>query len=178
LITDIHPPDLETRIAILRKKSLQEGIHIPDDVLTFIAQKIENNIRELEGALIKIIAFASLEDRKIDLKLAGEALKDFFTQKQKNLTPEEIISTTASYFKISVQDIKSKKRTQHFSLPRQIAMYLCRELTDYSLPRLGKEFGGKDHTTIIHAYRKISAEMNSDEKIMRSLKEIKNLLKY
>lgn len=178
LITDIHPPDLETRIAILRKKSLQEGIYIPDDVLTFIAQKIENNIRELEGALIKIIAFASLEDKKIDLKLAGEALKDFFTQKQKNLTPEEIISTTASYFKISVQDIKSKKRTQNFSLPRQIAMYLCRELTDYSLPRIGKEFGGKDHTTIIHAYKKIAAEMNSDEKIMRYLKEIKNLLKY
>ncbi len=178
LITDIQPPDLETRIAILRKKSLQEGIFIPDDVLTFIAQKIENNIRELEGALIRIIAFASLEDKDINLKVAGEALKDFFAQKQKKLTPEEIISTTASYFKISLQDIKSQKRTQNFSLPRQIAMYLCRELTDLSLPRIGREFGGKDHTTIIHAYKKISSEMANNEKLLRYIKDIKNLLKY
>jgi chromosomal replication initiator protein len=178
LITDIHPPDLETRIAILRKKSLQEGIFIPDDVLTFIAQKVENNIRELEGALIRIIAFASLEDKSINLKLAGEALKDFFTQKQKFLTPEEIIATTASYFKITLQDIKSKKRTQNFSLPRQIAMYLCRELTDFSLPRIGKEFGGKDHTTVIHAYKKISSEMVNDERLLRYLKDIKSLLNF
>ncbi|HAA34950.1 MAG TPA: chromosomal replication initiator protein DnaA [Firmicutes bacterium] len=178
LITDIHPPDLETRIAILRKKSLQEGIVIPDDVLTFIAQKVENNIRELEGALIRIIAYASLEDKAINLKIAREALKDFFTQKHKNLTPEEIISTTASYFKITVQDMKSKKRTQNFSLPRQIAMYLCRELTDLSLPRIGEEFGGKDHTTVIHAHKKISANMASDEKLLRYLKDIKNLLNY
>ena len=176
LITDIHSPDLETRIAILRKKSLREGIVLPDEVFNFIAQKIENNIRELEGALIRIIAFASLEDRSINLKLSEEALKDFFTQKQKMVSIEEIMSTTASYFKITLQDIKSKKRIQSIALPRQIAMYLCRELTDSSLPKIGKEFGGKDHTTVLHAYKKISSEVSTDGKITRYIKDIKNLL--
>lgn len=176
LITDIHPPDLETRVAILRKKSSREGIFIPDDVLMFIAQKNENNIRELEGALIRIIAYASLEDKQINLQIAGEALKDFLSQKHRNLNAEQIISTTASYFKLSVQDIKSKKRTHNFTFPRQIAMYLCRELTDYSLPRIGEEFGGKDHTTVMHSHRKISSEMLKDESLLRCIKEIKNML--
>ncbi|NMB40320.1 MAG: chromosomal replication initiator protein DnaA [Firmicutes bacterium] len=176
LITDINPPDLETRIAILRKKSLQEGIVIADDVLTFIAQKIENNIRELEGALIRIIAFASLEDRSIDLKVAEEALKDFFTKTKKPITVKKIMSTTANHFKITVEDIKSRRRTQNISLPRQIAMYICRELTDLSLPRIGDEFGGKDHTTVLHAHRKISSNLNDDENIIRHVKDITNLL--
>ncbi|MGI6328081.1 MAG: chromosomal replication initiator protein DnaA [Dethiobacteria bacterium] len=176
LITDIQPPDLETRVAILRKKSFLEGIFIPDDVLMFIAQKNENNIRELEGALTRIIAFASLEDKEITLKLAEEALKDFLSQKQKNVDVDQIISTTASFFNISLQDIKSKKRTQNVSLPRQIAMYLIRELTESSLPKIGEEFGGKDHTTVIHAHRKISSAILKDEALQRNIKEIKDIL--
>ncbi|MGI6319161.1 MAG: chromosomal replication initiator protein DnaA [Firmicutes bacterium] len=176
LITDIQPPDLETRVAILRKKSFLEGIFIPDDVLMFIAQKNENNIRELEGALTRIIAYASLEDKEITLKLAEEALKDFLSQKRKNVDVDQIISTTASYFNISLQDIKSKKRTQNVSLPRQIAMYLIRELTDSSLPKIGEEFGGKDHTTVIHAHKKISSAILKDETLQRRIKEIKGML--
>ncbi|MGI6307650.1 MAG: chromosomal replication initiator protein DnaA [Dethiobacteria bacterium] len=178
LITDIQSPDLETRIAILRKKSSLERIPITDDVLLYIAQKIENNIRELEGALIRIIAFASLEGRKIDLPLAEEALKDFLTPKQKNLNSEQIISVTASYFKITSREIKSRRRTQNISLPRQIAMYLCRELTDLSLPKIGEDFGGKDHTTVIHAHRKISSHIKKDDNLVRQINEIKNLLSY
>jgi len=149
-----------------------------DDVLLFIAQKIENNIRELEGALIRIIAYASLENKKIDLPLAEEALKDFLTPKQKNLNAEHIMSVTASYFKITTRDIKSRRRTQNISLPRQIAMYLCRELTDLSLPKIGDDFGGKDHTTVMHAHRKISAHIKKDDSLLRHVNEIKNLLSY
>ncbi|NLX90235.1 MAG: chromosomal replication initiator protein DnaA [Firmicutes bacterium] len=177
LITDIQPPDLETRIAILRKKSSREGIIIPDDVLLFIAQKIETNIRELEGALIRIIAYSSLEDKQINLSLAEEALKDFFSSsKKKNLSIDKIILTTSNYFKINIEDIKSKKRTQNISVPRQIAMYLCRELTDAPLLKIGEKFGGKDHSTVIHAHKKISSDLKKDENLKRTIKEIKNLL--
>ena len=177
LITDIQTPDFETRVAILRKKSTIEGITIPNDVLMYIAQKIESNIRELEGALIRITAYCSLEDKQINMKLAEEALKDFLaTRKKNNITVEDIISTTASHFRISPQDIKSKKRSQNISLPRQIAMYLCRELTDYSLPKIGYEFGGKDHTTVIHAHRKITKDLSNDDNLSRSTKEIKETL--
>ncbi len=177
LITDIQPPDLETRIAILRKKSQNEGIYIPDDILIFIAQKIETNIRELEGALVRIIAYASLEDKNINLEFAEEALKDFFTKNKKNrIGIEKIITTTASYYKISTQDIKSRRRPQSISLPRQIAMYLCREMTEFSLLKIGEEFGGKDHSTVIHAHRKISGDINKDDELLRSVKEIKNMI--
>ncbi len=177
LITDIQSPDLETRIAILRKKSSQEGIYIPDEALLFIAQKIETNIRELEGALIRIIAYSSLEDKQIDLKFTEKALKDLLSHnKNQTITTEKIISTTADFFNITVEDIKSKKRTQNISNPRQIAMYLCRELTDTSLPKIGEEFGGKDHTTVIHAYRKIRTGIKKDSSLMNQIKEIKNLI--
>lgn len=177
LITDIQPPDLETRIAILRKKSSREGITVPDEVLLFIAQKIETNIRELEGALIRIIAFSSLEDKQINLPLAEEALKDFFSSgKTKNISIDKIILTTSNYFKINTEDIKSKKRTQNISLPRQIAMYLCRELTDLPLLKIGEKFGGKDHSTVIHAHKKILSDLKNDENLKRIIKEIKNLL--
>lgn len=177
LITDIQPPDLETRIAILRKKSQNEGIHIPDEILIFIAQKIETNIRELEGALVRIIAFASLEDKHISLEFAEEALKDLFSKNKKNhVTTEHIINTTAAYFKVSPQDIKSRRRPQKISIPRQIAMYLCRELTDCSLLKIGEDFGGKDHSTVIHAHRKISSEISENEDLLQSVKEIKNLI--
>ena len=177
LITDIQAPDLETRIAILRKKSQNEGIYIPDDILIFIAQKIETNIRELEGALVRIIAYASLEDKQINLEFAEEALKDFFTKNKKtSVDIEKIISTTASYFKISIQDIRSRRRPQSISLPRQIAMYLCREMTEFSLLKIGEEFGGKDHSTVIHAHRKISGDITKDDELLRSVKEIKNMI--
>ncbi len=178
LITDIHPPNLETRIAILRKKSSQDGTYIPDDVLLYIAQKVEKNIRELEGALIRIMAYASLEDKLITLQLAQEALKDFFSERQKpSINPEQIISATSSYFKITPEDIRSKKRASSISLPRQIAMYLVREMTAYSLPRIGQEFGGKDHTTVIHAHRKISVQNQTNGDLQQHIKGIKELLK-
>jgi len=177
LITDIQTPDLETRIAILRKKSDSEGISIPDDVLLYIAQKIETNIRELEGALVRIIAYSSLEDKQINLNLAQEALKDFLSDnKRKNLSIETIISSTAQYYNIQPNELKSKKRAQNISIPRQVAMYLCRELTEYSLPRIGEIFGGKDHTTVIHAHRKISSEIKKDENLQRNIKEIKEMI--
>ncbi len=175
LITDIHSPDLETRIAILRKKNTHDGIFIPDEIITFIAQKIEKNIRELEGALIRIIAYASLEDKQVTLHLAEDALKDFLSSNKKlSLSLDQIITTTASYFKVTPDDIKSKKRTHNVSAPRQIAMYLCRELTEYSLPKIGEAFGGKDHTTVIHAHRKVNSSLHSDDFLQRSVKEIKN----
>ncbi len=177
LITDIQPPDLETRIAILRKKSQNEGIYIPDEILTFIAQKIETNIRELEGALVRIIAYASLEDRQISLEFATEALKDLLSKNKKNnITNEHIINATASYFKISPQDLKSRRRPQNIALPRQIAMYLCREITDCSLLKIGEDFGGKDHSTVIHAHRKISSDLAQNEELSQTVKEIKNLI--
>ena len=177
LITDIQPPDLETRIAILRKKSLQEDIFVPDDVLLFIAQKIEKNIRELEGALIRIIAFSSLEEKQINISLAEEALKDFFSSnKQKNISIDKIIFTTSNYFKINTDEIKSKKRTQNVSLPRQIAMYLCRELTDMPLLKIGEELGGKDHSTVIYAHKKVQSDLKNDDNLRKTINDIKNLL--
>ncbi len=179
LITDIQTPDLETRVAILRKKSSHEGISVPDEVIMYIAQKIETNIRELEGALIRIIAYASLEDKPITLRLAEESLKDFLSSKKKNnLSAHTIINTTASYFNLHPDDLKSKKRTQNVTIPRQIAMYLCRELTEQSLPKIGEEFGGKDHTTVMHSHKKILSDMVKDDKILLSIKEIKELLNY
>jgi len=177
LITDIHSPDLETRIAILRKKSQNEGIFIPDEILTFIAQKIETNIRELEGALVRIIAYASLEDKQISLEFAKESLKDLLSKNKKTqINVDIIMNTTASYFKISAQEIKSRRRPQKISLPRQIAMYLCRELTDCSLLKIGEAFGGKDHSTVIHAHRKIAGDLLNDEDLLQSVKDIKNLI--
>lgn len=173
LITDIQPPDLETRIAILRKKALIEGFTMPNDVMVFIASRIDNNIRELEGALIRVIAYASLTNQSIDMNLATEALKDIFpNSRPKQITMELIQQIVAVYFKIKQEDLIAKKRTRNVTYPRQIAMYLCRELTETSLPRIGEIFGGRDHTTVIHAHDKISRERNEDAKLNNILKEI------
>ncbi len=173
LITDIQPPDLETRIAILRKKALIEGFTMPNDVMVFIASRIDNNIRELEGALIRVIAYASLTNQIIDMNLATEALKDIFpNSRPKQITMELIQQIVAVYFKIKQEDLIAKKRTRNVTYPRQIAMYLCRELTETSLPRIGEIFGGRDHTTVIHAHDKISRERNEDAKLNNILKEI------
>lgn len=173
LITDIQAPDLETRIAILRKKALLENLNVPNDVMVYIASRIDNNIRELEGALIRVVAYASLTNQVITNELATEALKDIFpTGKTKQITLELIQEIVASYFKIKVDELLAKKRTRNLSFPRQIAMYLCRELTDTSLPRIGDMFGGRDHTTVIHAHDKISRERNEDMKLNNTIKEL------
>lgn len=173
LITDIQPPDLETRIAILRKKAIIEGFTMPNDVMVFIASRIDNNIRELEGALIRVIAYSSLTNQSIDMDLATEALKDIFpNSRPRQITMELIQQEVAMYFKIKQEDLLAKKRTRNVTYPRQIAMYLCRELTETSLPRIGEMFGGRDHTTVIHAHDKISRERNEDSKLSSILKEI------
>lgn len=174
LITDIHAPDLETRIAILKKKSLIEGLEIPNEVLHYIASKIENNIRELEGALIRIVAYASLYSSKITLELTDEALKNILFTKKKQVSLEQIIKYTANHFHLSAGDLLGKRRTRDIAFARQVAMYLSRELTDLSLPKIGEEFGGRDHTTVLHAIRKIEAVLqdNSEEKMKVEL--IKN----
>lgn len=178
LITDIQPPDLETRIAILKKNVEREGVGMPDEVLYFIASRIKYNIRELEGALIRIIAFASLEQRKIDVTLSKEILKDVLIDEEPSLISiESIQRRVAKRFKIQLSDIKGKKRTENIALPRQVAMYLARELTDLSYPEIGERFGGKDHTTILHAHKKIKEKIKRDgafkEFIEKLIEEIK-----
>jgi chromosomal replication initiator protein len=156
LITDIQPPELETRIAILRKKADAEGLKASDDVLEYIASKISSNIRELEGALIRVTAFASLNNSEVDRDLAETVLKDLITDEgAQEITSAQIIAATADYFNLTVDELNSKSRTRTLVTARQIAMYLLRELTDMSLPRIGAELGGRDHTTVIHAERKI-----------------------
>lgn len=164
LITDISPPDLETRIAILSKKAKAEGLaDIPTDVMHYIANQIDTNIRELEGALIRVIAYSSLINKDIDVQLAAEALKSIIKNKQSDkITIEKIQKYIAETYQITIDDLLSKKRTQAIAYPRQIAMYLCRELTEHSLPKIGQAFGGRDHTTVIHAHKKISEQMKKD----------------
>jgi chromosomal replication initiator protein len=173
LITDIQPPDLETRIAILRKKSMLENLNVPNDIMVYIAGRIDNNIRELEGALIRVMAYSSLTGQQIDMNLATEALKDIFPNgRPKQITMELIQQVVANYFKIKQEELLAKNRTRNVTYPRQIAMYLCRELTDTSLPRIGEMFGGRDHTTVIHSYDKISREKNEDTKLNNIIKEL------
>ena len=173
LITDIQAPDLETRIAILRKKALQENIAIPNEIMVYIASRIDNNIRELEGALIRVIAFASLKKEPLSLDMATEALKGLLADNVgRPVTIEKIKEIVASYFRLKLEDLIAKKRTRNVAYPRQIAMYLAREMTDSSLPRIGEVFGGRDHTTVIHAYEKISKERADDAKLDQTIKEL------
>ncbi len=167
LITDIQPPDLETRIAILRKKAQTEDLDISNEVIQYIASNVENNIRELEGALIRIVAYASLSNSEIDLELTDEALKNILFTTKKKISIKNIIQTTAEHFYLTSSDLCGKRRTKDIALARQIAMYLARDLTELSLPKIGEEFGGRDHTTVLYAVRKIeeSIESNSEDKI-------------
>lgn len=177
LICDIQPPDLETRIAILKKKAKMENLTIPDEVLVYIAKKIESNIRELEGALIRVVAYSSLTNKEINMELTKEALKDFFSNsKPKLITVDLIKQVVAEYYSIKIEDFRSKKRTRAIAFPRQIAMYLTRELTDLSLPKIGEEFGGRDHTTVMHAHEKISEELKKDESLRIAINEIQKRL--
>ncbi|HHV46461.1 MAG TPA: chromosomal replication initiator protein DnaA [Tissierellia bacterium] len=173
LISDIQPPDLETRIAILKKKAKVENINVSDDVMLYIASKIQSNIRELEGALIRIVAYSSLTNRDVTVELAEEALKDIIsTNKPRKITVDLIKEAVSKEFSIKMEDFNSKKRTKAIAYPRQIAMYLTRELTDLSLPRIGEEFGGRDHTTVIHAYDKITEDIANDEDFKNRINSI------
>ena len=178
LITDITPPDLETRIAILRKKADTDSLDIPNEVMLYIANQIDTNIRELEGALIRVVAYSSLVNKTIDASLAAEALKDIIPNAApKIITIASIQKEVGEFYHVKLEDFKAKKRTQSIVFPRQIAMYLSRELTDSSLPKIGEEFGGRDHTTVIHAHEKISTKLKTDEKLRRELESISKTLK-
>ncbi|MCR1901643.1 chromosomal replication initiator protein DnaA [Ligilactobacillus apodemi] len=174
LSVDITPPDLETRIAILRTKAEAEHIIVPDDTLSYIAGQIDSNIRELEGALMRVQAYAKLTQQSITTSLAAEALQSLNGAPQaKELSIAMIQDKVAKFYHVSVADLKGKKRVKNIVLPRQIAMYLSRELTDASLPKIGHEFGGKDHTTVIHAHEKIADALQSDETLKKDLATLK-----
>lgn len=178
LITDVQPPDLETRIAILRKKAASERLQAPDDVLEYIASKISTNIRELEGALIRVTAFANLNRQQVDLTLAEIVLKDLITDDQTaEITATQVIGQTAAYFGLSIDDLCGSSRSRVLVTARQIAMYLCRELTDLSLPKIGQAFGGRDHTTVMHANRKIRELMAERRSIYNQVTELTNRIK-
>jgi chromosomal replication initiator protein len=178
LITDVQPPDLETRIAILRKKAATERLTAPPDVLEFIASKIQTNIRELEGALIRVTAFASLNRQPVDLTLAEIVLKDLIPEGgEPEITAAVIIAQTAAYFSLSIDDLCGASRSRLLVTARQIAMYLCRELTDLSLPKIGQQFGGRDHTTVMHADRKIRVLMAERRSVYNQVRELTNRIK-
>jgi chromosomal replication initiator protein len=178
LITDIQPPELETRIAILRKKAAQDKLNAPDDVLEFIASKISTNIRELEGALIRVTAFASLNRQPVDMGLAEIVLRDLIpSDSTPEITAPTIMAATASYFSLTIDDLCGTSRSRVLVNARQIAMYLCRELTELSLPKIGQTFGGRDHTTVMHADRKIRQLMAERRSIYNQVTELTNRIK-
>ncbi len=172
LTTDIQPPDLETRVAILKKKIEREPVSVPDEVIFFIAQLIKTNVRELEGALIRTIAYSLLEEAPVTLQLAKEVLKDLLKEPKKLVTVDFIQRSIAEEFGMTLQDIKSKRRNKQVVFPRQIAMYLSRELTELSLPEIGELFGGKDHTTVLHSYNKIKEELLRNAELKERLEKI------
>ncbi len=174
LITDIQPPDLETRIAILRKKEKTDRIHVPDpDVLTYVAERVTTNIRELEGALTRVVAFSSLTGRPMTVELAEDVLKDVFPQGQAvEISIRRIQETVSERFGMTVNELCSAKRSQSIAYPRQVAMYLSRALTDSSLPKIGKEFGGRDHTTVMHANAKIEGMIREDRSVYNLVQEL------
>jgi len=178
LLTDVQPPDLETRIAILRKKAIQERLSVPDEVLEFIASRISTNIRELEGALIRVTAFASLNRQPVDLPLTQIVLKDLMPNEHANqITSATIMAQTAAYFGLTIEDLQGQSRSRVLVTARQIAMYLCRELTDLSLPKIGQQFGGRDHTTVMHADKKIRQLMAERRAIYNQVTELTNRIR-
>ncbi|GAA4962517.1 chromosomal replication initiator protein DnaA [Kineococcus glutinatus] len=178
LITDVQPPDLETRIAILRKKAIGERLEAPDDVLEYIASKISSNIRELEGALIRVTAFASLNRQSVDMQLAEIVLRDLIpNDTTPEITAATIMGQTASYFSVTLEDLCGTSRSRTLVTARQIAMYLCRELTELSLPKIGQQFGGRDHTTVMHAERKIKQQMAERRSTYNQVTELTNRIK-
>ena len=178
LLTDVQPPDLETRIAILRKKAIQDRMQVPDDVLEYIATNFSTNIRELEGALIRVTAFSNLNRQPIDLPLAEIVLKDVLPNETPNqVTAATIMAVTAAYYAVSMEDLCGSSRSRQLVTARQIAMYLCREMTDLSLPKIGQHFGGRDHTTVMHADRKIRELMGERRAIYNQVTELTNRIR-
>lgn len=177
LIADIQPPDLETKIVILRRKAEIENISLPNNVCLFLASNIKTNIRVLEGSLIRLGAFSSLTDQKITVEMAKRVLSDTIQERKKDITIEEIIKTVTERFQIKVSELKSKKRTKNLVIPRQIGMYLSRELTSQSFPEIGKAFGGKDHSTVIHAYNQIDKLKNEDYNLKATLEDLAKRLR-
>ncbi len=179
LQVEITPPDLETRIAILRKKAEAEGLTIDDNTLDYVASQVDTNIRELEGALVKVQAHATIEKEDINVNLARDALADLkLVQKNRGLQISKIQEVVANYFQTSTAELKGKKRVRQIVVPRQIAMYLSRELTDSSLPKIGQEFGGKDHTTVMHAYEKIEQQIKTDSDIKSAVFDLRQMLEH
>lgn len=176
LIADIQPPDIETKQAILKMKADQNGIYLPEDVTLFLANSISSNVRELEGYLIRIGAYASLTSTPINLNMAKEILKNILIEKNKEISIEEIQKNVAAYFSVKVSDLKSAKRLKALVIPRQIAMYISRQLTSCSYPEIGDKFGGKDHSTIIHAIKKIEKQLEDDYQLKITVENLKNSL--
>ena len=177
LITDIQPPDLETRIAILKKRVSQDALSVTDDVLEYIASRVQSNIRELEGALIRVVAFSSLTNTPIDLEATKSVLKDIFPENNRPIGFQKIQAEVCRFFNVSRVDIVGNRRSQSIVFPRQVAMYLTRELTDLSLPKIGECFGGRDHTTVMHANSKIEKLLTSKRDIYNTVQEITNKIK-
>jgi chromosomal replication initiator protein len=173
LIADLQPPDVETRIAILRKKSEDEGVTLPEDVIQFLATTLKSNIRELEGSLVRLGAYASLTGQTITLEMAKSVLRDLIGTKKKIVSMDDIQETVGARFHVKIADLKSRRRSKTLVHPRQIAMYLCRELTDSSYPEIGRQFGGKDHTTIIHACKQVIKAKDSDSALSATLDSLK-----
>ncbi len=177
LIADIQPPDFETRVAILKKKALSNNIDLNDDIIYFLADKITSNIRELEGALIKIVAFASFTGKKITVDLSKEAISNLLKNEEKVITPELIIKSVCNYFNIKISDIKSNKKFKEYVKPRQIAMYIIRNYTELSFPDIGEKFGGKDHSSVIYAVDKIKKLIKEDPQLEKIIENIIKLIK-
>jgi len=176
LVVDIQPPDFETRVAILKKKCQLKSLTVPDEVIFFLAEQIKDNIRLLEGALNRLFAFSSLLNQEINLELTAEVIKGLYQKEKKKVTLDLIMEKVCSFFHISTHEITSRTRRKDILTPRQIAMYLARELTDYSLMAIAEEFGGKDHTTVIHAYRKIKSKLSQDSYLSNVVEQIKRML--
>jgi chromosomal replication initiator protein len=177
LMVDIAPPDFETRVAILKKKAEKEKIFVPDEVFNFIAERITTNIRELEGALIRVLAHASLSNQEITLDFVKKVLSGIYDKVKKvDLSPDKIKQIVADYFSLSIKDLEGERRSQDYVVPRQIAMYLIRELTNYSLPQIGELFGGRDHSTVLHSIEKIKKDLKKDENLRACIEDLKRLL--
>jgi chromosomal replication initiator protein len=177
LLTDVQPPELETRIAILRQKAAAEGMEAPPDVQEYIASRFSSNVRELEGALIRVNAFANLNHQQVDLPLAEAVLRDLVSNSQAEITPSLIIGQTAKYFSLTMEEIRGHSRLRRLVEARHIAMYLCRELTDLSLPDIGREFGGRDHTTILHGQKKIASFLSTEPTLFARVSELTSRIK-
>ncbi|RMF80907.1 MAG: chromosomal replication initiator protein DnaA, partial [Nitrospirae bacterium] len=176
LIGDVQPPCLETRVAILKRKAAREGVSLPDEVALFIASQVHSSIRKLEGCLVKLVAYASLTGRPISLAGAEELLRDHLYEERQEVSLERIQEVVASHYGVRPAELRSKRRTAAIATPRHVAMYLCRTLTSHSLPEIGRAFGGRDHTTVLHACRKVERRQAEDPGLVQTLRTLRRKL--